>query len=285
MPVFTTPDGVRLYYQVRGSGKPLLFLHGWTMCSRVWRYQVEWFAGDYQVITLDLRGHGKSESPNGDYSFQILAQDINYFIEGLQLKELTLIGWSLAVSLILQLCDSHLSNIDSLVLVDGTPVFVANETFPHGLPYPVVKRMIKLVDADFTQALGAFYDLLLTESEVKMENRDEIWDLLTNEDYLPRQEVARALLLSLYNEDLRGKIETITVPTLLMHGGQDKICLPEAARYMKDHLKHVEMITLPEAGHAPFLTQADIFNQKLGTFLASLKVPINRGDRKERRDG
>ncbi|MBW1839805.1 MAG: alpha/beta hydrolase [Deltaproteobacteria bacterium] len=279
MPVFTTPDGVRLNYQISGSGKPLLFLHGWTMCSRVWRYQVEWFARNYQVITLDLRGHGKSESPNGDYSFQILAQDINYFIEGLQLKGLTLIGWSLAVSLILELCDSHLSNIDSLVLVDGTPVFVANKTFSHGLPYPKVKRMLKLVDSDFTQALGAFHDLLLTEEEAKIENRDEIWDLLTNENYLPRQEVARALLVSLYNEDLRGKIETITVPTLLMHGGQDKICLPGAARYMKEHLRHVEMTIFPEAGHAPFLTQADTFNQKLGNFLVSLKVTINRGDR------
>jgi pimeloyl-[acyl-carrier protein] methyl ester esterase len=270
MPVFMTPDGVGLNYQISGSGKPLLFLHGWTMCSRVWKYQVEWFAGDYQVITLDLRGHGKSESPNGNYSFQILAKDINYFMEGLQLKGTTLIGWSLAVSLVLELCDSPLPDIDSLVLVDGTPMFVANETFPHGLPYPMVKRMLKLVDADFTQALVAFHDLLLTEEEAKMENRDEIWDLLTNEGYLPRQEVARALLLSLYNEDLRGNIETITVPTLLMQGGRDKICLPGAARYMKEHLKNAEIVIFPEAGHAPFLTQADTFNQKLGTFLSSL---------------
>ena len=270
MSIFTTPNGVQLYYQVRGSGKTLLFLHGWTMCSRVWRYQVEWFARNYQVITLNLKGHEKSESPNGDYSFKILAQDINCFIEGLQLKELTLIGWSLAVSLILELCNSHLSNIDSLVLVDGTPVFVANKTFSHGLPYPKVKRMLKLIDSDFTQALRAFHDLLLTEEEAKIKNRDEIWDLLTNEGYLPRQEVARSLLLSLYNEDLRGKLEAITVPTLLMQGGQDKICLPGAARYMKEHLKNAEIVIFPEAGHVPFLTQADTFNHKLGNFLASL---------------
>ena len=109
MSVFTTPDGVQLYYQVSGRGKPLLFLHGWAMCSRVWRYQVEWFARNYQVTTLDLRGHGKSESPHGEYSFEILAQDIARFIEGVPLKGVTLIGWSLAVSLILEVCDSHLS--------------------------------------------------------------------------------------------------------------------------------------------------------------------------------
>ena len=186
------------------------------------------------------------------------------------MERFALVGWSLAVSLILELCDSHLLDSDSLVLIDGTPVFVANEAFPHGLPYPVVKRMLKLVDGDFTQALAVFHGLLLSEQERKMENSGEIWDLLTNGSYLPRQEVARGLLLSLYNEDLRNKIEKITVQTLLMHGGQDKICLPGAAHYMKEHLKHAEMIIFPEAGHAPFLTQANTFNQKLGLFLGSL---------------
>ena len=44
MSFFTTPDGVKLHYRTAGSGKSLLFLHGWSMCSRVWRYQIEWFA-------------------------------------------------------------------------------------------------------------------------------------------------------------------------------------------------------------------------------------------------
>ncbi|MCK5422918.1 MAG: alpha/beta hydrolase, partial [Deltaproteobacteria bacterium] len=101
MPVFETPDGVKLNFQMEGSGKTLLFLHGWTMCSRVWKYQLEWFAKEYQVVALDLRGHGRSESPDGDYSFSYLSQDIIDFIEGLKIEKLTLVGWSLAVSLIL----------------------------------------------------------------------------------------------------------------------------------------------------------------------------------------
>lgn len=270
MPDFITPEGVRLNFQRAGSGKPLLFLHGWAMCSRVWRYQFKCFAREYQVIALDLRGHGKSESPGGNCNFLSLAQDIIHFIEGLQLERLTLIGWSLAVSLILKLFGSYPSCIDSLVLVDGTPSFVASEEFPHGLPYPVVKRMLKLVDSDFSQALGVFHNLLLTEEEGELENKDEIWDLLTNEGYLPRQEVARKVLVSLAHEDLRGEMKTITVPTLLVHGGRDKICPLGAAQYMKEHLKSAEIALFPDAGHAPFLTQAETFNQRLGCFLSSL---------------
>jgi len=270
MPFFKTPDGVKLNFQMEGSGKPLLFLHGWTMSSRVWRYQLEWFAKEYQVIALDLRGHGRSESPNGDYSFSSFSQDILSFIEGLQLEELTLVGWSIAVSLILGLSSSRLSSVDSLVLVDGTPTFMASEEFPHGLPSPVVKRMLKMVNSNFTQALEVFHSLLLSEQELEMEEKDEIWDLLTNENYIPRQEVASKSLVSLANEDLRDKIGDITVPTLLIHGGEDKICPAGAGQYMKEHMKNSEIVIFPEAGHAPFLTHADAFNRHLSYFLSSL---------------
>jgi len=270
MPVFITPDGVKLNFYMEGRGKPLLFLHGWAMCSRVWKYQLKWFARDYQIIALDLRGHGRSESPDGDYSLLSLSQDIIHFIEGLQLERFTLVGWSLAVSLVLKLFNSHLVGVESLVLIDGTPTFVASGEFPHGLPYPIVKRMMKLVDSNFAQALEVFHHLLLSEQEWEMENKDEIWDLLTNERYLPRQEVARSVLVSLAREDLREKIRTITVPTLLVHGGKDRICPPEASHYMKDRFKSAEIIIFPGAGHAPFLTKADIFNQRLKSFLNSL---------------
>lgn len=270
MPVFVTPDGVKLNFQMEGSGKPLLFLHGWTMCSRVWKYQLRQFTREYQVIALDLRGHGRSESSDGDYSFSSFSKDIIDFIEGLRLEKLTLVGWSLAATLILGFFGSHLSSIDSLVLVDGTPAFMANKEFPHGLPYPVVKRMLKLVESDFPQALKVFHNLLLSDKELEMENKDEIWDLLTNESYLPRQEVASKSLFSLANKDFRGEIGNITVPTLLVHGGKDKICPAGAAQYMKKHLKNAEIVLFPEAGHAPFLTQADAFNQRLGCFLSSL---------------
>ena len=264
---FITPDGIKLNFKMAGSGKSLLFLHGWAMCSRVWKYQLKWFAGDYKVIALDLRGHGRSESPDGDYSLLSLSQDIIHFIEGLQLERLTLVGWSLAVSLILKLFNSHLLEVDSLVLVDGTPAFVASGEFPHGLSYPVVKRMLKLVNSNFAQALRVFYHLLLSDSERELEDKDEIWQLLTNEDYLPKPEIAHKVLLSLAYEDLRCEMENITVPTLIMHGSEDKICPPGAAQYMKEHLKSAEVVLFPGAGHAPFLTQHRIFNKRLSCFL------------------
>jgi pimeloyl-[acyl-carrier protein] methyl ester esterase len=268
--VFVTPDGLKLHYQMTGRGKPLLFLHGWSMCSRVWRYQLEEFARTYQVTTLDLRGHGNSGSINGGCNFASLSQDIVYFIEGLHLQQLTLVGWSLSVALILKLLNAHALPVDSLVLIDGTPCFVSREDFPHGLPHAVVKRMIKRAGANFTRALGEFHGLLLSEKEDKDEKKGEIWDLLTNDQYLPEKETACDLLASLALEDLRNEVAALTLPTLLMHGDQDKICPVGASWYMKEYLGCAEIVLFPEAGHAPFLTQAEDFNEKMNTFLQSL---------------
>ena len=270
MSVFVTPEGLKIHYQTAGRGKPLLFLHGWSMCSRVWRYQVEWFAATYQVTTLDLRGHGNSGSINEKCNVTALSQDIAYFVEGLHLRQLTLVGWSLSVSLILRLLNSHVLPVESLVLIDGTPCFVSRDDFPHGLPHAVVKRMIKRAGSNFPRALSEFHGLLLSEKEDTVAHKSEIWDLLTNDQYLPEKETACDLLASLAWEDLRNEVASLTLPTLLMHGDQDKICPAGASRYMKEHLGCAEIALFPEAGHAPFLTQAEEFNRKMSAFLQSL---------------
>jgi len=269
MPFVTMPDGVKLYYESAGNGKPLLFLHGWAMSSRVWHYQIERFAREYQVITLDLRGHGRSGSLKDECTLISLTRDISDFIGGVRLENLTLVGWSLAVSLIVRLCHSHRLPVDSVVLVDGTPCFVSREDFPHGLPSPQVKKMLKRIDANFPRALEEFHNLLLSPEDGERENRDTIWDLLTNERYLPKRGTARDLLVSLAEEDVRSEITAITIPALLMHGDQDKICPVGASRYMQERLGCAETAVFPGAGHAPFLTQAEDFNQRLTSFLRS----------------
>ncbi len=270
MPFFKTPDGVKINYQVAGKGKPLVFLHGWAMCSRVWNYQVAHLAGGYQVICPDLPGHGGSGCSPGGCDFASLTRDIAFFIEGLGLERMTLVGWSIGASVALMLAAGHRLLVDALVLVDGTPSFMARDGFPHGLPPAVLKRMLKLADADFPRALQEFHGLLLSVEDQALPSGDEIRDLLTNEQYLPRPDDARSLLASLAREDLRGTLGGISIPCLLMHGARDRICPPGASAYMQERLARAELIMFPGAGHAPFLTRADDFNHGLAVFLRSL---------------
>jgi pimeloyl-[acyl-carrier protein] methyl ester esterase len=270
MPYVVTPDGVKLHYLLAGRGKPLLFIHGWAMCSRVWKYQADCLAENYQVICPDLPGHGASECLPGTCDFASITRDIARFIEALKLDRVTLIGWSIGASVAMMLAASHRLPVDSLVLVDGTPSFMTRDDFPHGLPAPSLRRMLKLADKDFSRAVREFHGLLLSEEDQALPSADAIRDLLTNKHYLPRQDAARRLLASLAVEDLRENLRSISIPCLLLHGDQDNICPPGASMYMKDRLARAEMITFPGAGHAPFLTRADCCNRTLATFLCSL---------------
>src|SRR4030067_3199869 len=94
MSYFMTKSGIRLRYEVKGEGRPVLFLHGWGMSSRVWRYQVEHLSKKFKTVTLDLRGHGGS-SPSDDYSFEALAGEVKELIEGLSLGPGSLVGGAL----------------------------------------------------------------------------------------------------------------------------------------------------------------------------------------------
>jgi len=76
MSEITTGQGGRLAYEESGSGPVLLFIHGWAMSGRVWRYQREEFSTDHRVITLDLRGHGSSAIPDAGPSIDDFAGDI-----------------------------------------------------------------------------------------------------------------------------------------------------------------------------------------------------------------
>lgn len=270
MPFVAMPDGVKLYYGEAGSGRPLLFLHGWAMSARVWHYQVEWFARKYRVVTLDLRGHGRSECGGGGCSLTSLTRDIITFIEALRLEQLSLIGWSLAALLAIRVCQTQPSPVTSLVLVGGTPCFVSRDGFPHGLPSSGVHKMLRRINVNFPRALEEFHHLLLSPEDEAGEERDTVWDLMTNERFLPRRETAHALLVCLADEDVRGAVATITAPTLLMHGDEDRICPVGAARYMKQHLGAAELAIFPGAGHAPFLTRPGDFNRRLDSFLCSL---------------
>ena len=90
-------------YKIIGNGRPLILIHGWAMNAEVWSDLSDNLSSNYQVISTDLRGHGKSKQLDGPFNYEIFAKDIRLLIDKLGLKNLTLIGWSMGVSVILKM--------------------------------------------------------------------------------------------------------------------------------------------------------------------------------------
>ncbi len=262
--MFLNRDGVQLFYDAQGEGEPtLLFVHGWAMSHEVWREQVAAFSPNHRVVCIDLRGFGQSGKPEGEYTFELFADDLDFVIRELGMEKPILVGWSMGVSIALVYVAAHPDRLSKLVLVDGTPVLIAREDFPDGAPEEAIQGLLGAIQADFAGGMRAFVDLVFPEPDT---------DQLKNWVHSITQQTTPAIAVNSMNNstgpDLRPLLKQITVPTLILYGELDQACSPAVNRYMHAQIANSEIHEFPGKGHAPFLTDAEAFNQRLGIFVS-----------------
>ena len=119
---FNTADSAHLYYEVRGTGRPLVLIHGWQ-CSHVfWQRNVDELARDFTVVTPDLRGHGNSSKGLHGITIKQFACDVYDLINYLDLKDAVVMGWSMGGPIVLSYFDQFgQEQIKGLGLIDMTP--------------------------------------------------------------------------------------------------------------------------------------------------------------------
>jgi len=254
-------------YTRKGRGKPLLLLHGWAMHRGVWNDITAALLDSCEVIAVDLRGHGAAASVPGPYTFTAFADDIRCLIKSLGLKTITAMGWSMGVSILLKLFEQPCPFIDSCIFISGTPSFVIRDDYPWGVPRAVVQRLQRQISRNYPAGLENFYSLLFTEEERGKLRGSTGYAMVVDSRYAPAQATALESLECLADEDLRPSLARITVPTLLIHGSDDRVCVPAAARHMQEHISGARLLNLPGAGHVPFLTRGDTVSAAIREFL------------------
>jgi pimeloyl-ACP methyl ester carboxylesterase len=122
MPTITR-DGIKLAYEERGSGAPaFVFIHGWTCDRSFFAPQADYFARKHKVVSLDLRGHGESDKPQGAYPISAYADDIAHLIDTLNLGRVVAVGHSMGGITALQLGAAHPEKVAGIVMVDPAPL-------------------------------------------------------------------------------------------------------------------------------------------------------------------
>src|SRR3989338_1964355 len=272
MPFFKTTDGNNLHYRITGKGKPIIFVHGWAMNSHVWKYQMDEVSKYFQVIAVDLRGHGKSECGmrNAEYEFNIFIQDLKELINFLGIKKFTLAGWSMASFIIARYYFKYPEDIDKLIFISGTPKFLSENDYPHGHPMTMVNRLEQNLKRDYENHIREFCGKLFISGEIIDDSKlSEIESLMFNEDFPPSSDVVLQTLNSLLKNDIRDNLNDIKVPTLIIHGSIDKICPVGAGKYMAKEIPDSKLIILEGVCHAPFLTQPERVNKEIKEFIAT----------------
>ena len=115
-------DGIRLAYDDGGTGPPaFLFVHGWTCDRSFFAPQAAHFARTSRAVSVDLRGHGESDKPEGAYPIAAYADDLAYLIDRLGLGKVIAVGHSMGGVAVLQLAASYPDRVAAIVMVDPAP--------------------------------------------------------------------------------------------------------------------------------------------------------------------
>lgn len=157
-----------------------------------------------------------------------------------------LVGWSLGALVALEMVDALPERVTGLVLIGGTSRFVSDDDYPSGWHPRIVERMKKQLQKHPEETLASFGASLWAEGETGdislFMHRDRVEELTIGLDYL-------------LTADARPLLSALHVPVLLLHGGNDTICPPEAARYLAERVPNAKLEILANTGHVPFWTK------------------------------
>ncbi len=264
-------DPVNIYYEDFGTGKNVIFIHGWPLSGSMWEYQVTSLAKqNFRCITYDRRGFGKSDYPAGGYDYNTLAADLKAVIDGLHLADVTLVGFSMGGGEIAKYFSLFGgANVSKVVLVSCViPYMLQTNDNPNGVPKEKFDEMSEAMLADRPTFLEAFnkdfYSVSLTSHPVTGAYLANALNKAMTSSPVATSECANSFATT----DFRMDVGKINVPTLIIHGDNDKIVPIKATGDETSKLiPDADYIIYEGAPHGLWFTEKDKLNQDLIRFI------------------
>jgi len=261
-------NGVNLAYYVYGEGEPtLVFVVSWIWAAELWLPQVDYFSQNFRMVLVDMRGTGESDKPSDNYTLDLYVDDLNSIIEELQERNFVLIGESVGLSIAIKYVDKYPEKASKLVLVSGSPKFIATDDFPYGIPQKDLNMYFAVMNESYSGGMRAFMKLLFTEPGTEYLRE---WGFKMSQK--TTKEIALNSITNLFKADLRPLLEEINIPTLILHGESDGSVRWENAKYMHENIPGSIMRIFKGKGHFPSVTAADTFNKTLKEFITTGKL-------------
>lgn len=248
-----------------GSGKPILFIHGWPLNQEMYEYQFDQLPKlGYRCIGVDLRGYGKSDRPWTGYSYDRLADDMLAIVDTLGLDDFTLAGFSMGGAIAIRYMGRHVDHRVSKLALFGAaaPVFTRRPDYPFGMTKEEVNKLIEATYEDRPQMLSDFGNLFFARYVT-----DSFINWFNSLGLVASGHATIQGLIALRDEDLRNDLPKIHVPTAIFHGVQDRICPFAFAQAMHAGIRDSVLIPFEKSGHGLFYCEREKFNRELAHFI------------------
>jgi non-heme chloroperoxidase len=263
---------IEIYYQDHGSGSPVVLIHGWPLNGDAWEKQTAaLLAAGHRVITYDRRGFGRSSKPGIGYNYDALAADLDALLRALELTGVSLVGHSMGTGEITRYIGKYGTKRLRKAVLIGTlgPYLVKTADNPEGIDSKVFDGTRAALKADRPVALMEFFKNFYSvggEDGKRVSERviEANWNVA-----IGASPIGTVACVDAWIEDFRKDIPRNDVPTMIIHGDDDRILPADTtSRRQAKMIKNVKYVELKDASHGLTWTRAEEVNAQLVPFLA-----------------
>jgi 2-hydroxy-6-oxonona-2,4-dienedioate hydrolase len=258
----------RIYYQIAGEGEPFVMIHAGVADSRQWNNEFTYFSQHYRVLRYDLRGYGKSEPVEGDFTHM---GDLVALLDHLEIHQpLILMGCSMGGGLAMDFTLEYPDKVKALIMVDSNP-----SDWELEVPTPP-----KFDEAEKAYQDGDWGPLAELETQIWFDGvgrtpdqvNPEMRKLLYEMDRLALSHEAKGLGKRLPDTEIPAAegLNQLKIPILVIVGDHDIASILAAADYMVEKIPSARKVTIEDAAHLPNMDHPDKFREILLNFLDNL---------------
>lgn len=250
-------DGGSLHLLERGEGRPVLLVHGITLNAELWSPQLHELAGDFRVLALDQRGHGRSVAGDDGYGMAQLGRDIATVLTRLDLRDALVVGHSMGGMAALNFAVDHpdvlrerVSGLGLVATAAARPVVPLLVPRATALGALIVERLDSGRSVRSFRFSGNDLSLFLIRTVFgKDPSAAAIEQVRASIEATDEEAIQRLLAGILHEHDTTDRLGEVKVPAFVVVGSRDVLTPPMFARVMVDNLPDAELHVLPQAGH------------------------------------
>lgn len=266
-----TGTPVRIYYNDYGTGHPVILIHGWPLSNEMWEYQInELVNSGHRVIAYDRRGFGTSSKPWDGYNYDTMTDDLKALIDQLNIENITLIGFSMGGGEVVRYFSRHAGKgVTKVVLISSvTPYMLKTDSNSDGVPQEIFDEMLEKMKQDrigFLDDFGkTFFGVGMLSKPLSTPLLEYYRMLCSFASTRATQECAKAFATT----DFRAEMQTVNVPTLIIHGDADEtVPITPTGKESTKLIPENTMLIYEGAPHGLFYTEREKLNKDLITFL------------------
>jgi pimeloyl-ACP methyl ester carboxylesterase len=273
---FTEINGIKICYEIKGQGEPLILVHGFGATKEVWIAQFEPLAEHFKAIKFDNRGAGKSERPDEPYNMEMFADDIAGLMEHLNIEKAHIMGWSLGGMIVQQFALKYPEKINKIVLINTLPKWPGDEKGIEMYKNSQIDRYHKKLE-DPKEAFfdGAKLGFSRKFRKEMRENPDKkFFGLFSANDLIEDTAINPSTPQDIKNQahalgsfDVLDKLSNIKNETLILTADKDRQTPKIMNEKIHEEIPNSEIIVFEGVGHDSPREKAPEMNEKIINFL------------------